>query len=285
MKIVINCDLTDYNSYKLKSFCKRAIFLETEKDVIEYYSDYPTQPKILLGSGHNIILSKDFYEEDFVIFNGNFSHIQISDTTLTAEAGAEMKQIAISACNEGLSGLEIFYDIPSSMGGAIVMNAGASGEEIKDVLVKVRYLDLEDLTVKEILKVDMDFEYRNSFFQRNTNKIVLKSWLQLTKANKVDIQNKMETIKESRWAKQPKDLPNAGSVFKRPKGYYVGALIDELKLKGYTVGGAKVSEKHGGFIVNFNNAKGSDIIAVIKHVKSKVFEKFNVELEVEQRII
>src|SRR5690606_19507865 len=189
------------------------------------------------------------------------------------------------ALENGLSGIEIFYDIPSSLGGAIVMNAGASGEEIKDVLVKVRYLDLQDLKIKEILKEDMSFEYRNSFFQRNTDKIVLKAWLRLKAGSKDQIKDKMETIKAQRWAKQPKEFPNAGSVFKRPKGYYVGAIIDELQLKGFTIGGAKISEKHGGFIVNFNNAKGEDIINIINEVKRRVLENFGVDLEVEQRII
>jgi len=165
------------------------------------------------------------------------------------------------------------------------MNAGASGEEIKDVLVKVRYLDLSDHTVKEILKEDISFEYRNSFFQKNTDKIVLKAWLQLQKGNKESISEKMETIKAQRWAKQPKEFPNGGSVFKRPPGYYVGAIMDELGLKGFTIGGAKISEKHGGFIINFNKATGQDILAIITEVKRQVWEKYQIDLEVEQRVI
>jgi UDP-N-acetylmuramate dehydrogenase len=171
------------------------------------------------------------------------------------------------------------------LGGAVVMNAGASGEEIKDVLVKVRYMDLVDLKVKEIKKEDMGFTYRNSFFQQNTDKVVLKVWMQLKEGKHEEILQKMETIKEQRWAKQPKELPNAGSVFKRPPGFYVGALMDELQLKGYTVGGAKISEKHGGFIVNFNQATGQDILEIVQHVQQKVFEKHEVQLEIEQRII
>src|SRR5690606_34378752 len=189
------------------------------------------------------------------------------------------------ACEKGLSGVEIFYDIPSSLGGAIVMNAGASGEEIKDVLVKVRYLDRSNMQVKEIHKEDMGFEYRNSFFQRNKDKIVLKAWLKLAPKEKFLVRGKMEAIKAQRWAKQPKEFPNAGSVFKRPAGYYVGAIMDELGLKGFTVGGAKISEKHGGFIINFDNCSGKDIIAIITEVKRQVMEKYDVDLEIEQRII
>jgi UDP-N-acetylmuramate dehydrogenase len=165
------------------------------------------------------------------------------------------------------------------------MNAGASGEEIKDILVKVNYLDLQDMQIKEIQNKAIGFEYRNSFFQKNTDKIVLKAWLQLEEGDPMVIRQKMEKIKEARWAKQPKNLPNAGSVFKRPKGFYVGAIIDDLNLKGYSVGGAQISKKHGGFIVNFNKAKGQDIIEIIQHVQQLAKEKFNVDLEVEQRII
>lgn len=285
MKVYENFDLTNFNSYRIKSVCKRAFFPETEQDIIELFKR--KDAFILLGSGHNIILSKEYYETDFLIFNNNYNKAWVFEDTaiLEAEAGITMLELSELALESALSGIEIFYDIPSSLGGAIVMNAGASGEEIKDVLIKVRYLDLAEFQVKEIEKADISFEYRNSFFQRNTDKIILKAWLQLESKERDIIQDKMETIKAQRWAKQPKEFPNAGSVFKRPKGYYVGALIDDLKLKGYTVGGAKISEKHGGFIVNFNNASGRDILAIIKEVKRRVWNKFNVELEVEQRVL
>jgi len=276
-------DLTMYNSYRIRSTSHKAIFPEHENDFIEIFRN--EKNIILLGSGHNIILSKEYYEETFVIVHQCFNHINIEGTCVEVEAGAWMTDVASAVQERGLSGLEVFYDIPSSLGGAIVMNAGASGEEIKDVLVKVRYLDLDDFQIKEILKDEMSFEYRNSFFQRNTNKIVLKAWLNLTLTDREIVKNKMELIKEQRWAKQPKEFPNAGSVFKRPKGFYVGAMIDELKLKGYSVGGAKISEKHGGFIVNFNDAKGQDIIDIINEVKRQVLDRFQVDLEVEQRII
>lgn len=285
MTVINNFDLTNYNSYRIKSICKKAYFPETEEQILDFYKEIKSF--VLLGSGHNVILSKDYYDANFLIFNGNFQNAIVNSQTgiVEAEAGITMFKLSELALESGLSGLEIFYDIPSSLGGAVVMNAGASGEEIKDVIVKVRYLDLEDMKIKEINRSDIDFEYRNSFFQRNTDKVVLKSWLQLTKKSKVTIKNKMEMIKQQRWDKQPKEFPNAGSVFKRPKGYYVGAIIDELQLKGYKVGGAMISEKHGGFIINHDNAKGQDIIDIIEEVKRQTYNKFNVELEVEQRVI
>ncbi|UPZ37843.1 UDP-N-acetylmuramate dehydrogenase [Sphingobacterium sp. PCS056] len=283
MEIKYNFDLTPFNSYRLNATCQKAIFPSTEDDILQVFTEESNY--VLIGSGHNIILSKSFYDETFIILTKTFDSIQVFDDILEVEAGAWMTDLAVKAQELGLSGLEVFYDIPSSLGGAIVMNAGASGYEIKDVLLKVRYLDLQDMQIKEILKEDMSFEYRNSFFQRNTDKVVLKAWLQLERKDCESVQLFMDEIKTQRWAKQPKDLPNAGSVFKRPKGYFVGAIIDELNLKGYTVGGAKISEKHGGFIVNFNQATGEDIIRVIEHVKKCVFERFQVDLEIEQRII
>lgn len=283
MKVFHNFDLTSFNSYNIQASCKTAYFPERIEDLKIIYSS--VAKPILLGSGHNVIFSKEYYDESFIILNDNFNNIELHDNIVIAEAGAWMSNLSKKAFEHSLSGIEVFCDIPSSLGGAIVMNAGASGEEIKDVLVKVEYLDLEDFSIKTIEKNDMSFEYRNSFFQKNTNKIVLKAWLALNPKEKEEIGIKMENIKAARWLKQPKTFPNAGSVFKRPTGYYVGALIEELNLKGFTVGGAKISNKHGGFIINYNNASGNDILEIIKHVKKLVIDKYNVDLEVEQRII
>ena len=278
-------DLSQFNSYRIKSKCKMAYFPESIEDVINFYKI--EAPFILIGSGHNIILSKAYYNVNFLIFNGNFNQFEIDCSTgiICVEAGISMLELSKKALKYSFTGLEIFYDIPSSLGGAIVMNAGASGEEIKDLIIKVEYLDLADFKLKTITKEDINFEFRNSYFQKNTDKIVLKAWLKLEKGDSNVIENKMETIKKLRWDKQPKEFPNAGSVFKRPKGYYVGAIIEELGLKGFTVGGAKIPQKHGGFIVNFNDATGQDILKIIDTVKEKVLSKYNLDLEVEQRVL
>lgn len=285
MRVYSNFDLTEYNSYRIEARCRTAFFPETEIDIIELYKT--NKDFLILGSGHNIIFSKNYYDTDFIIFNGNYNktNVNLETNTIEAEAGVSMFELSELALDNSLSGIEIFYDIPSSLGGAIVMNAGASGEEIKDVLIKVRYLDLTDIKIKIINKEDLSFEYRNSFFQKNTNKVVLKAWLQLQTKEKAEIKHKMEITKSQRWAKQPREFPNAGSVFKRPKGYYVGTIIDELGLKGYAVGGAKVSEKHGGFIISFNNATGTDILNIIDEIRKRVRIKYKLDLEVEQRII
>lgn len=285
MRIEDNFDLTMYNSYRIKSTCRRAFFPSCEEEFVQIFTEYKNRNKIILGGGFNVILSKEQYEEDFVLIGNAFSDVCVSGKVIEAEAGVDLKSLSEIALSKGLTKMEMFYDIPSSLGGAVVMNAGASGEEIKDILLKVRYLDLVDMKVKEILREDLTFEYRNSFFQQNKDKIIMRVWLGLERGNPKDIRAKMDRIKAARWEKQPKEFPNAGSVFKRPKGYYVGAIIDDLKLKGFSVGGAKVSEKHGGFIVNYNGATGKDIIAIIDEIRNKVLAKYGIELEIEQRII
>lgn len=285
MRIVENFDLSLYNSYKVSAVCKRAFFPNSEEDINSIYSQYPDSKKIIIGSGHNIILSKDYYDEDFIIFSNCFNDVKINETNIKALSGIDLLKLSELALKNELSGLEIFYDIPSSLGGAVVMNAGANGEDIKNLLVETRYFDPSEETFHSITKEDINFEYRNSFFQKNPHLIITEVSLQLKRGNKDDILGKMQTTKNQRWAKQPRDFPNAGSVFKRPEGYFVGAIMDELGLKGYQVGGVKISEKHGGFIVNFDNGTGQDILDIIAHVQSKVKEKYGFELEVEQRII
>jgi|SRR5690554_57130 len=278
-------NLKNHNAYCVNSVCSVAWFPDDEKELIELLTDNYDSKRIIIGNGNNIILSKEYYSEEFIILNGCFENIEVSEATIIAEAGATLQQLSEVAMNNSLSGLEVFYDIPSSVGGAVVMNAGTKDGEIKDVLLKVRYLDMSDNVVKEISKDDIGFEYRNSLFQKDKDKVILKAWFKLRSGNKENIKTKMEQYKAIRWAKQPREFPNCGSVFKRPKGRFVGPMLDELGMKGFTVGGAKISEKHSGFIVNTGEATGKDILAIIKEAQDRVRERFNVELEVEQRVI
>lgn len=284
MIIIENLDLTSYNSYKIRSECRKAFFPENEKDVIELFLS-GERPKYIIGNGNNIILSKKYYEDSFLIFSGSFNSYRVEKNVLEAQSSIDLLSLSEIAYSNNLSGLEIFYDIPSSLGGAIVMNAGASGEDIGSMVIKVQYFDPTIQKIKEISGSNLQLEYRNSFFQRNNHLIILKVWLKLRFESKYKIKRKMDTIKKSRWAKQPRDYPNAGSVFKRPKGYFVGAIIEELGLKGMSIGGAKISEKHGGFIVNYNNATGMDIIHLINYIQKKVKNNYGFYLEVEQRVI
>lgn len=280
-----NFDLTDYNSYRIKSKCRAAYFPESESDLVELYQS--DKNYVLLGSGHNIILSKDYYDADFIIFNGNYNAIEVDKKSniISAESGATILEVSEAAEKNSLTGVEFFYDIPSSVGGAVVMNAGTKEGETKNILQKVRYLDLIDMCIKEKVNEDLELEYRNSIFQKQQDKIILKAWFQLSIGDQSEIRLIMNESKERRWSRQPREYPNSGSVFKRPTGKFVGPMLDELGLKGYKIGGAQVSQKHSGFIVNVNNATGEDILALIKHIQNRVNEKFDINLEVEQRII
>jgi len=285
MKFINNFNLTDYNSYRINAVCSKAWFPENETDLLEIFNQNKNNRLIILGNGNNIILSKDYYEEEFIILNGCFDKVTVSNAEIEAEAGATLLQLSETALKHILTGLEIFYDIPSSVGGAVFMNAGANCEEISDLLTRVRYLDLTDFEIKERLSKELEFEYRNSYFQKNPDKIVLKAWLRLAPGNYYTIKDKMETNRRIRWAKQPRDYPNCGSVFKRPAGRFVGPMLDELGMKGFTIGGAQISDKHSGFIINYDKAKGQDILNIIAEVKKRVKEKFALDLEVEQQII
>lgn len=285
MRIYNNFDLTNYNGYRIHSFCKIAYFPENEEDVVKVITKHPDL--IFLGSGHNIILSKEFFDQPFLIFNSCFNHISFDykNQVIEVEAGATLKDLSSYALDKELSGLEVFYDIPSSVGGAIVMNAGTKEGEIKDVIIKVRYLDLLDFKIKEIDSENIGFQYRNSLFQKTKKGIILKAWFKLIPGDPKLIRSKMEETKAQRWQKQPREFPNCGSVFKRPEGRFVGPMLDELGLKGYRIGDAMVSPKHSGFIVNMGNATGEEILELIGQIKSQIKEKFGIDLEVEQRII
>lgn len=284
MRVYKDFNLTEYNAYRLDSVCNKAWFPENELDFYEIFRQRSNK-LIVIGNGNNIILSRTYYNEEFIILNHCFNNVTVESNCIVAEAGATLLDLSQLALEYGLTGLEIFYDIPSSVGGAVVMNAGTKDGEIKDTLEKVCYLDLVDMQIKEVAKEDIGFEYRNSFFQKQVDKIVLKAWFKLRKGNSERIKEKMEENKKNRWAKQPRDFPNCGSVFKRPPGRFVGPMLDELGMKGFSIGGAKISEKHSGFIVNTGNATGNDVLAVIAETQKRVKSRYNIDLEVEQRIM
>jgi len=284
MRFYKDFDLTDFNSYRIKSYCAYAFFPESEEDIQAVFSK-KNRPKIIIGDGNNIILAKDYYKEDFLILSGTLNKVQVKNQKIYADAGVTMKQLSEIAAENSLTGLEAFFDIPSSLGGAIIMNAGTGMVEIKNFVESVGYYDTINDNFHELKNKDIRFKYRYSFFQDNPHLIVTKASLNLTQGKMEDIKEKMNEIKLKRWEKQPRDYPNAGSVFKRPKGKYVGQMIEELGLKGKNVGGAKISEKHAGFIINYNNATGKDILKLTDIVKNRIYKKYNIDLEIEQRII
>ncbi len=280
-----NFDLCDYNSYRIKASCKNAFFPDSERDLQQLFTARKSIPKIILGGGYNVILSKTFYQEDFVIFQDCFNDVESRGTDIEAGCGLSLRSLSETALACSLAGVELFYDIPGSIGGAVIMNAGAGGEEIKDIVEKIRFYDIERNTFSELINREASFGYRSSYFQGKPNLLVTRAWFKLREGKSEQISKKMEQLKQDRWEKQPREYPNAGSVFKRPAGHYVGALLDELRLKGFRVGDAMVSEKHSGFIVNVGDATGDDILSLINEIRLRVRNKFGIDLVLEQKVL
>lgn len=210
-------------------------------------------------------------------------NITVLDDKIEADAGTLLSKVSIIAKDNSLSGLEFAYGIPGTIGGAIYMNAGAYGGEMKDVVESVTYLD-ENLEVKTISNSELGFKYRESIFEFNKG-IILKTVLILNKGDQNDIERKMQEYLNSRKEKQPLNYPNAGSTFKRGKDFITAKLIEEAGLKGKSIGGAMVSLKHSGFIVNTGNATANDVLELVQLVKNTIKEKFDKDIELEIKIL
>ncbi|RIW31889.1 UDP-N-acetylmuramate dehydrogenase [Bacillus salacetis] len=241
-------------------------------------------PFTLLGNGSNLII-KDGGIRGIVINLKHLDDISISSegATLVAQSGARIIDASRRALAESLSGLEFACGIPGTVGGALYMNAGAYGGEIKDVLDYAYVVDKEGNLVKRLAS-ELDLDYRTSNIPENGD-IVLEATFKLKPGNYADIKAVMDDLTYKRESKQPLEYPSCGSVFKRPPGYFAGKLIQDSQLQGTNIGGAEVSTKHAGFIVNKDNATAKDYISLIEHVQKTVKEKFDVELEREVRII
>lgn len=236
----------------------------------------------LIGNGSNVLV-KDKGIRGIVV-KLNFNEIIKEDNNiLNVGAGVLLSKLARVAQEEDLQGLEFASGIPGNFGGAVYMNAGAYGEQIGDKIIETTYID-EKGQIKTIKKEDQEFAYRKSIFQRK-KWIILGGKIQLEKGNKEEIKSKIEEYSKSRREKQPLNMPNAGSVFKRGEGFVTAKLIDECGLKGYSIGDAEVSTLHAGFIVNKGNAIAEDVLKLMQYIKEKVQEKFNVNIEPEIRIL
>lgn len=241
------------------------------------------QSYIVLGNGSNVLVSDEGIRGVVIKIGEQMSEVSVCGEEITSGAGILLSRLSKRAMNESLSGMECISGIPGSVGGAVYMNAGAYGAEIADILQSVTYVSHEGEIIT-LEKADLSLGYRKSVFMENGG-IVTSCVLKLKKGDKEKIAQDMAEVTKKRVEKQPLELPSAGSTFKRPQGYFAGALIEECGLKGYSVGGAKVSEKHAGFVVNFDNATANDVLAVIEHVQKTVYEKFGVGLEPEVKFI
>lgn len=240
-------------------------------------------PYAILGNGSNTLVLDEGMHGMVILLSHNFSSIERSGCLITAQAGASLLEVCKYALHQNLAGMEFAYGIPATVGGAMYMNAGAYGGEMKDIVVSCTFLnehnELETLPIAQL-----EMRYRHSYFS-DRRCIVLQVTFALQPGKAEDISALMEDYMERRVTKQPLEYPSAGSTFKRPANHYASAVIDQCGLKGASIGGAQVSSKHAGFLINANQATSDDILALVDHVKQVVFEKTGLTLECEMKIL
>lgn len=240
-------------------------------------------PYFILGNGSNLLVSDEGYRGAIIQLYRNFSEIQVVDTDIYASAGVLLSQIASAARNASLTGFEFAGGIPGTLGGACVMNAGAYGGELKDVLKEVSVMT-KDGEILTLSAEELQMGYRTSVI-KTAGYIVLGAILSLKEGDQEAIVARMKELTEQRVSKQPLDYPSAGSTFKRPEGYFAGKLIMDAGLRGYRVGGAQVSEKHCGFVINAGGATAEDVCTLMQNVSEKVHAQFGVTLEPEVKFL
>ena len=284
--VEFNAPMKKYTSFKCGGNASLLITPDSYDSLqkIIYYCYAKNVKPLIIGNGSNLLVTDNGIDNVVIKIGSKMSKIElIDDTTIFCEAGASLKSLCMFALENSLSGLEFAYGIPGTLGGAAYMNAGAYGGEMKDVLFSCKHIDA-DGNIGELSQDELDLRYRGSAYTDNGFTIV-SAIMKLKKAEMTDIKAAMDDKLQRRKDKQPLEYPSAGSTFKRPEGYFAGSLIEESGLKGYTVGGAQVSEKHAGFVINKNKATATDVITLIKDVQKIVFEKHGVMLETEVKII
>lgn len=284
MEILTHEPLMKYTYTKTGGPADYLVFPKTQHEVqqIVTYCTQHTIPWLVLGNASNLIV-RDGGIRGVVLMLTKMTNMTIDHTTIQVEAGARLIDVSKAAGEHQLTGLEFACGIPGSIGGAVYMNAGAYGGEIKDVFVSCDYLD-ETGTIHTLTAADMDFSYRHSAVQEKKG-IVLSVTFELQQGVVQEIQEKMQELTRLREDKQPLEYPSCGSVFKRPEGHFTGKLIQDAGLQGMCIGGAQISMKHAGFIVNIDHATATDYVELIAHIQHVIFEKFAVSLETEVRII
>lgn len=277
--------LAPHTSMKIGGACDILVQPDSEQALVDIVRLCKVQdiPYFVLGKGSNVLVSGNGYRGCIILLSKEFSEVEVNGCQITAAAGASLKSVCMAALENALSGLEFAYGIPGSVGGALFMNAGAYGGEMKDVVTSCRYID-ENGDIREVDAADMQLSYRHSFFS-GKKCVIVSVTMELKQGDKSEIKAKMDDLMGRRRDKQPLEFPSCGSTFKRPEGYFAAALIEECGLKGCTIGGAQVSEKHSGFVINKGGASFEDIMALVAHIKKTVKEQKGVELECEMLIL
>ncbi len=283
--VEIDASLAKYTTYKVGGIAKLVVYPKNIDKLVELMEIINREniKYFVLGNGSNVLFSDDTYE-GIIIKLDNFSEIEIEDNIIRVGAGYSLIKLANEVSKLGLQGLEFASGIPGTIGGATFMNAGAYNSEMKNVIRSVKVLTPE-LKVINLSNGEMNFHYRDSFLQHNKGYICLEVILRLNHGDKELLQEIIKDRKLKRKKTQPLEYPTAGSVFRNPEGMFAGKLIEDLNLKGYQVGGAKISEKHANFIINTGNAKASDIKEIVDYIKEKVNDEYNIKLRVEQRLV
>ena len=241
-------------------------------------------PYYIIGNGSNLLVSDQGYEGVVVQIFKEMNEIRIEGEEIVAQAGALLSAVAARAAEASLTGFEFAAGIPGTLGGACVMNAGAYGGEMAQVVKEAAVL-FPDEGIKYLSGAEMDFSYRHSLLTAHPEAVVLRTVFRLQRGDREEIRKKMEELMARRKASQPLEFPSAGSTFKRPEGHFAAALIDQCGLKGLTVGGAQVSEKHAGFVINRGGATCADVTGLMAEIQRRVREQTGVELEPEVRVI
>lgn len=286
-KIKQNEPMKNHTSFKIGGTADLFLKVATIEELMQAieYAKTKKIPIYFIGNGSNLLVTDKGIRG--LVVKIDIQNISINkaenSVKVTVGAGYKMMALARELLNQEITGFEEFAGIPGTIGGAIYMNAGAYGKEMKDIVISTKCMDL-DGKIFTLSNKEQEFTYRDSIFEKN-NYIILETTLQLNNGIKSEIENKMTKLLKERKEKQPIGEPSAGSTFKRQEGIITAKLIDECGLKGYSIGGAKVSEKHAGFVVNFNNATAKDVLDLIKYIKEKVYEKYGIKIEEELRII
>lgn len=279
--ILVNEPMSKHTTFKIGGNADLFVSISNEMEIKEL-TDLLRKEGIsyyLIGNGSNILVSDKGYRGVIIEIGSKYNEIRVHDNKIVARAGALLSAVSHTALDNNLTGMEFAGGIPGTVGGGVIMNAGAYGGEIKQVAYQIRAL-MPNGEIKNLTNDEMEFGYRNSRAKRE-GYIILQATFQLLPGDNEVIDGIMRDLTFKRRDKQPLEYPSAGSTFKRPKGHYAGKLISDSGLKGYTIGGAQVSEKHAGFLINRDHASSQDMYSLIKHVQSRVFEDSGVMLEPE----